>query len=191
GRGEGMGIWVTLIPHFHIKPPVTSIEYDEHKGKIAIGHLYAGVLNRDMDVPICALVDACRFGKVNELFVFQKFFRVAVESVEAGDICAVCGVVLMIFRLFMVFMDKDVLTLRPDTNLDHMQLVNIGNQNDRYWKMMQKYIGADITSMILLPLPFSSVATFVNIMCRQPLSPPLSPPSAKPMIMALEEYGYY
>ncbi|GJV23961.1 putative reverse transcriptase domain-containing protein [Tanacetum coccineum] len=35
-----------------------------------------------------------------------------------------------------------------------------------------------------------SAATFANIMCHQPLSPPLSPPSPKLMIMALEEYGY-
>ncbi|KAK9057711.1 hypothetical protein SSX86_022547 [Deinandra increscens subsp. villosa] len=70
---------------------VTSTEYDEHKGKIAIGRLHAGVLNRGMDVRICTSDDACRFGKVSELFVFEKFFRAPAESVEAGDICAVCG----------------------------------------------------------------------------------------------------
>ncbi|GJZ31755.1 hypothetical protein Tco_0576802 [Tanacetum coccineum] len=43
---------------------------------------------------------------------------------------------------------------------------------------------------ILQQLPFSSAAIFANIMCRQPLPPPLPPPSAKLMIMALEEYGY-
>nr|GEV82292.1 hypothetical protein [Tanacetum cinerariifolium] len=37
---------------------------------------------------------------------------------------------------------------------------------------------------------FSSAATFANIMCSQPLPPPLSSPSAKLMIMALKEYGY-
>nr|GEX57542.1 hypothetical protein [Tanacetum cinerariifolium] len=42
----------------------------------------------------------------------------------------------------------------------------------------------------LPPLPFSSVATFTNIMCRQSLPLPLSPSSVKLMIMALEEYGY-
>nr|GEV00381.1 hypothetical protein [Tanacetum cinerariifolium] len=40
------------------------------------------------------------------------------------------------------------------------------------------------------PLMFSSAATFANIMCSQPLTPPLSSPSAKLMIMALKEYGY-
>ncbi|GJY06324.1 hypothetical protein Tco_0373378 [Tanacetum coccineum] len=46
------------------------------------------------------------------------------------------------------------------------------------------------SQQILPPLPFSSAATFANIMCRQPLPPSLSPSSAKLMIMALEEYGY-
>ncbi|KAI7725745.1 hypothetical protein M8C21_024784 [Ambrosia artemisiifolia] len=71
---------------------VTSTEYDEHKGRIAIGRLHAGILNRGMDVRICTPDDACRFGKVSELFVFEKFSRAPAESVEAGDICAVCGV---------------------------------------------------------------------------------------------------
>nr|GEW66521.1 RNA-directed DNA polymerase, eukaryota [Tanacetum cinerariifolium] len=42
---------------------------------------------------------------------------------------------------------------------------------------------------ILPPLSFSSVATFTNIMCSQPLPPPLSSPFAMLMIMALEECG--
>ncbi|GKB60064.1 retrovirus-related pol polyprotein from transposon TNT 1-94 [Tanacetum coccineum] len=74
------------------KSEVINTEYEEHKGKIAIGRLHAGVLNRGMDVRICPSDDACRFGKVNKLFVFQKFFRAPAESVEAGDICAVCGI---------------------------------------------------------------------------------------------------
>jgi predicted membrane GTPase involved in stress response len=33
-----------------------------------------------------------RPGKVNELFVYDNFSRVAVEEVQAGDICAVTGI---------------------------------------------------------------------------------------------------
>lgn len=71
---------------------VTNTEYDEHKGRIAIGRLHAGVLKRGMDVKVCTSDDACRFSKVSELFVYEKFFRVPAEIVEAGDICAVCGI---------------------------------------------------------------------------------------------------
>lgn len=70
----------------------TNIEYDEHKGRIAIGRLHAGMLCKGMDVRICTSEDACRFGRVSELFVYEKFSRVPAEVVEAGDICAVCGI---------------------------------------------------------------------------------------------------
>ncbi|XP_022842211.1 putative elongation factor TypA-like SVR3, chloroplastic [Olea europaea var. sylvestris] len=70
----------------------TNIEYDEHKGRIAIGRLHAGALRKGMDVKICTSEDECRFARVSELFVYEKFFRVPAETVEAGDICAVCGI---------------------------------------------------------------------------------------------------
>ncbi|XP_008240884.1 PREDICTED: GTP-binding protein TypA/BipA homolog [Prunus mume] len=70
----------------------TNIEYDEHKGRIAIGRLHAGILKKGMDVKVCTSEDSCRFARVSELFVYEKFSRVPAESVEAGDICAVCGI---------------------------------------------------------------------------------------------------
>lgn len=70
----------------------TNIDYEEHKGRIAIGRLHAGILRRGMDVRICTSEDVCRFARVSELFVYEKFFRVPVDYVEAGDICAVCGI---------------------------------------------------------------------------------------------------
>ncbi|CAM0945822.1 unnamed protein product [Alopecurus aequalis] len=43
---------------------VTSTEYDEHKGRIAIGRLHAGELKRGMEVKVCTPDDACRIGKI-------------------------------------------------------------------------------------------------------------------------------
>ncbi|GMP97382.1 hypothetical protein CsSME_00045662 [Camellia sinensis var. sinensis] len=71
---------------------VTNIEYEEHKGRIAIGRLHAGVLRRGLDVQVCTTEETCRYVRVSELFVYEKFSRVAAEAVEAGDICAVCGI---------------------------------------------------------------------------------------------------
>lgn len=45
-----------------------------------------------MKSQICTSDDVCRFGRVSELFVYEKFNRVPADSVEAGDICAVCGI---------------------------------------------------------------------------------------------------
>lgn len=89
---------VRCIPGPHIDKDgplqmlVTSSEYDVHKGKIAIGRLHAGVLRRGMDVKVCTSEDECRYGRVSELFVYEKFGRVPVDSVEAGDICAAVGI---------------------------------------------------------------------------------------------------
>ncbi|CAL5415384.1 unnamed protein product [Camellia sinensis] len=80
---------------------VTNIEYEEHKGRIAIGHLHAGVLRIGLDVQVgcarwsnvvCTTYETCRYVRVSELFVYEKFSRVAAQAVEAGDICAVCGI---------------------------------------------------------------------------------------------------
>ncbi|MCL7026404.1 hypothetical protein MKW94_008976 [Papaver nudicaule] len=71
---------------------VTNIEFEEHKGRIAIGRLHAGELHRGMEVKVCTSEDECRIAKVSELFVYENFGRVPVDSVKAGDICAVCGI---------------------------------------------------------------------------------------------------
>ncbi|XP_024019086.1 putative elongation factor TypA-like SVR3, chloroplastic isoform X2 [Morus notabilis] len=71
---------------------VTNIEYDEHKGRIAIGRVHAGTLQRGMDVRVCTSEDSCRYARVSELFVYEKFSRAPADTVEAGDICAVCGI---------------------------------------------------------------------------------------------------
>ncbi|XP_074583831.1 putative elongation factor TypA-like SVR3, chloroplastic [Curcuma longa] len=71
---------------------VSNTEYDEHKGKIAIGRLHAGVLQKGMEVRVCTSDDTCRFSKISDLFVYENFSRVPTEQVQAGDICAVCGI---------------------------------------------------------------------------------------------------
>ncbi|KAF5473296.1 hypothetical protein F2P56_009918 [Juglans regia] len=89
---------IRCIPGPHIEKDgalqmlVTNIEYDEHKGRIAIGRLHAGALRKGLDVRVCTSEDSCRYARVSELFVYEKFNRVPADSVEAGDICAVCGV---------------------------------------------------------------------------------------------------
>lgn len=41
---------------------------------------------------MCTSDNACRYGKISELFVYENFSRAPVDYVEAGDICAVCGI---------------------------------------------------------------------------------------------------
>ncbi|CAL5349077.1 unnamed protein product [Camellia sinensis] len=44
------------------------------------------------ETSVCTTDETCRYVRVSELFVYEKFSRVAAQAVEAGDICAVCGI---------------------------------------------------------------------------------------------------
>lgn len=71
---------------------VTNLDYDEHKGRIAIGRVHAGAINRSQNVKLCKGIGGpVRNARVGELFVYDNFARVPAETVEAGDICALSG----------------------------------------------------------------------------------------------------
>ncbi|KAJ7568542.1 hypothetical protein O6H91_01G036900 [Diphasiastrum complanatum] len=86
------------IPEPHVDPTaplqmlITNLDYDEHKGRIAIGRVHAGTIGKGMEAKVCTPDGACRYVKVSELFVFENFTRVPAEIVQAGDICALCGI---------------------------------------------------------------------------------------------------
>lgn len=70
---------------------VTNLDYDEHKGRIAIGRITAGTLVRGETVAVCKPGETPRTARITEAFVYDNFARAAVETVGAGDICAVTG----------------------------------------------------------------------------------------------------
>jgi len=72
---------------------VTNLDFDEHKGRIALGRITAGKVSEKMSVLIGIPGEAARAARVGEVFVYDNFVRTNVESVEAGDICALAGVV--------------------------------------------------------------------------------------------------
>ena len=84
----------TVAPDAPLQLLVTNIDYDEHKGRIAIGRVTAGTIKKAQPVSICSslMPGVCKAGKVNELFVYDNFSRVGVDEVQAGDICALTGI---------------------------------------------------------------------------------------------------
>ena len=70
---------------------VTNLDYDEHKGRIAIGRVHSGRVTRGQAVKVCLPDGSCRAARIAELLVFDNFIRVPAESVAAGDICALSG----------------------------------------------------------------------------------------------------
>lgn len=74
---------------------VTNLDYDEHKGRIAIGRVSGGSLTKGTNYTICTPesleAGSKRTGKIVELFVYNNFDKMPVQEVHAGDICAFTG----------------------------------------------------------------------------------------------------
>ena len=70
---------------------VTNLDYDEFKGRIALGRVNAGTISKAQGIQLGIPGGDARNGKINEVFVYQNFQKTTVDSVSAGDICAVAG----------------------------------------------------------------------------------------------------
>jgi len=71
---------------------VTNLDYDEHKGRIALGRINTGVVKTKMNVSVGIPGEGARNSKVGEVFVYDNFVRQNVDEVFAGDICAFAGI---------------------------------------------------------------------------------------------------
>jgi GTP-binding protein len=70
---------------------ITSLDYSNYIGRIAIGRLRRGILRPNMNVSLVKRDGTIQKNRIKELYVFEGMGKVKVESVEAGDICAIVG----------------------------------------------------------------------------------------------------
>lgn len=70
---------------------VANLAYDEYRGRIAIGRLFAGSLSRGQTIARIAIDGQVFPGKIAQLYVHQGLGRVDVERAEAGEIVALTG----------------------------------------------------------------------------------------------------
>ncbi|MFM7701166.1 MAG: EF-Tu/IF-2/RF-3 family GTPase, partial [Bacteroidota bacterium] len=70
---------------------ITSLDYSSFVGRIAIGRVHRGAIREGQPLVLLAGDGSAKRGKVKELFVFEGLGRRKVESVQAGDLCAVVG----------------------------------------------------------------------------------------------------
>jgi len=70
---------------------VTTLAYDDYKGRIAIGRLFAGKLRRGQEVARIRVDGSIERGKIAQVFIHQGLERIEVAEVEAGEIVAVTG----------------------------------------------------------------------------------------------------
>jgi GTP-binding protein len=71
---------------------VTTLEWSEYVGRIAIGRIRSGSIRKGQQVLLMQAGNANSPAKVVGLDLFDKLGRVAVDEATAGDICAVVGI---------------------------------------------------------------------------------------------------
>jgi GTP-binding protein len=79
---------------FHEGDPqmqITSLDYSKYTGRIAIGRLYRGEIHTNKDYALCTAGGVKKI-RAKELFVFTGLAKEKVDSVRAGDICAINGI---------------------------------------------------------------------------------------------------
>ena len=70
---------------------ITSLDYSNYTGRIAVGRVHRGKLTDGMNIVICHRDGTQERTKIKELHTFEGIGHKRVDSVESGDICAVVG----------------------------------------------------------------------------------------------------
>ena len=70
---------------------VTSLDYSSYVGRIAIGRVYQGELHEGKSMGLTKANGSIKRVRIKELQVFEGLGRKKVESVKAGDLCAIIG----------------------------------------------------------------------------------------------------
>lgn len=71
---------------------VTSLDYNDYVGRIAIGKIYAGKLKKGQDVTLAKINGTTSNYKITKLFGFQGLQRVEQDELGSGDIVAIAGI---------------------------------------------------------------------------------------------------
>jgi len=71
---------------------ITSLDYSNYVGRIAVGRVHRGELREGMDIALCKRDGSILRSRIKELNVFEGLGRTKVASVKSGDICAIVGI---------------------------------------------------------------------------------------------------
>ncbi|HVS71103.1 MAG TPA: translational GTPase TypA [Phycisphaerae bacterium] len=71
---------------------ITNIDYNEYVGRIGIGRVFNGVINKDQQIALLKRNGKIEKHKIVDLYLFEGLGRTKTPHAEAGDICAVVGI---------------------------------------------------------------------------------------------------
>ncbi|GAB4487812.1 MAG: translational GTPase TypA [Raineya sp.] len=70
---------------------ITSLDYSNFVGRIAIGRVYRGSIKPNTQIALCKADGSVKKMRIKEVQTFEGLGKISVEEVQAGDICAVVG----------------------------------------------------------------------------------------------------
>ena len=70
---------------------VTTLDYSDYVGRIAIGRIYSGEVRPGLDVALMQKNDKITPARIISVHIFEDLGRTEVQSAEAGDIVALVG----------------------------------------------------------------------------------------------------
>ena len=70
---------------------ITSLDYSNYTGRIAVGRVHRGTLKEGMNITICHRDGSKEKTKIKEINTFTGMGRQKISEVSSGDICAIIG----------------------------------------------------------------------------------------------------
>ena len=71
---------------------VTSLDFSNYVGRIAIGRVHRGTIRENMEIGLCKKDGTVSRQRIKELHTFEGMGRKKVQEVSSGDICALVGI---------------------------------------------------------------------------------------------------
>ena len=71
---------------------ITSLDFSNYVGRIAIGRVHRGTVRENMDVALIKKDGSIVKQRIKELHTFEGMGRKKVDHVDSGDICALVGI---------------------------------------------------------------------------------------------------
>ena len=107
---------------------ITSLDYSSFTGRVAIGRLQRGVINQGDKISLVKRDGSIHKSKIKELNIFDGLGKLKVNTVSAGDICAVVG--LDNFEIGDTIADFEEPDGLPTINIDEPTMSMLFTIND-------------------------------------------------------------
>jgi GTP-binding protein len=137
---------------------VTMLDYDDYLGRLALGRVFNGRLERGLDVAHCHLDGKVAPCRISGLFGFDGLRRVEIDAAEAGEIVAVSG--LEAVNIGETLSDVERPQPLPPIKVDEPTIAMVMSVND---SPMSGLEGEYVTSRRLRERLWKEILTNVSI----------------------------